>query len=341
MTRPLRHALVAAALVALLAACSSVTRVAYNNAVFAATWVVDDWFDLHDGQRDWVKGRLGRLLAWHRANELPAYERLLQDTAARAATRIDADDARRIYREMRDLYHRTLRQAIPDVADFLLQVHPEQVAHLERKFAEDNARVVKESVKDTREERLEARARRYLERVEDWTGRLSAAQRDQVRARVVAIEDTTEERLGDRRFRQSETIALIRAKPSREALIAALTASGLPTGTFHFAGFLPHKSGQRRQALTGLRALPGTLVLYESPHRLERLLGELAEILPERDVVLARELTKKFEEFLRGKPAALLARAQQRVLKGEFVVLVGAAPQEAPPQALTDDPAAA
>ena len=66
MNRRLRNALVVAALAALIGACSSVTRVAYNSAAFAATWVVDDWFDLHDGQRDWVKERFGRLLAWHR-----------------------------------------------------------------------------------------------------------------------------------------------------------------------------------------------------------------------------------------------------------------------------------
>lgn len=274
----MRHALVAAALVALLAACSSVTRVAYNNAAFAATWVVDDWFDLHDGQRDWVKGRLGRLLAWHRASELPAYERLLQDTAARAATRIDADDARRIYREMRDLYHRTLRQAIPDVADFLLQVHPEQVAHLERKFAEDNARVVKESVKDTREERLEARARRYLERVEDWTGRLSAAQRDQVRARVVAIEDTTEERLGDRRFRQSETIALIRAKPSREALIAALTRLLVDTDSWRRPEYAAKLKARDEQVFAMIATLHATLTTEQRGKLHRRIAGYAADV---------------------------------------------------------------
>src|SRR5208283_635950 len=86
------------------------------------------------------------------------------------------------------------------------------------------------------------------------------------------------------------------------ALVAALTASGLPTEEFHFVGFLPHKSGQRRQRLESLRSVPGTLVLYESPYRIERLLGELQEVMPEREVVLARELTKKFEEFLRGQP---------------------------------------
>jgi 16S rRNA (cytidine1402-2'-O)-methyltransferase len=107
------------------------------------------------------------------------------------------------------------------------------------------------------------------------------------------------------------------------ALVAALTASGLPTEEFHFVGFLPHKSGQRRNQLEASRTVEGTLVFYESPYRIEKLLGELNEVYPARDVVLARELSKKFEEFLRGKPAELLAVAQKRSLKGEFVVMVG------------------
>ncbi|MGE3312883.1 MAG: nitrilase-related carbon-nitrogen hydrolase, partial [Limisphaerales bacterium] len=92
-----------------------------------------------------------------------------------------------------------------------------------------------------------------------------------------------------------------------------------------FAGFLPHKSGQRRRELERLGRIPGTLALYESPYRIERLLGELAEILPDRPVVLARELTKKFEEFLRGTASDLLERTRGRVWKGEFTVLVGPA----------------
>jgi 16S rRNA (cytidine1402-2'-O)-methyltransferase len=106
------------------------------------------------------------------------------------------------------------------------------------------------------------------------------------------------------------------------ALVAALTAGGLPTDEFHFVGFLPHKSGQRRNRLESLKPVPGTLVFYESPYRVEKLLGELVEVFPGRDVVLARELSKKFEEFLRGKPSALLEIAQKRSLKGEFVVMV-------------------
>jgi 16S rRNA (cytidine1402-2'-O)-methyltransferase len=113
--------------------------------------------------------------------------------------------------------------------------------------------------------------------------------------------------------------------PGACALVAALTASGLPTDEFHFIGFLPHKSGQRRNQLELLKPISGTLVFYESPYRIEKLLGELNEVFPERQVVLARELTKKFEEFLRGKPAGLLEIAEKRSLKGEFVVMVAPA----------------
>jgi 16S rRNA (cytidine1402-2'-O)-methyltransferase len=111
--------------------------------------------------------------------------------------------------------------------------------------------------------------------------------------------------------------------PGPSALVAGLTASGLPTDEFHFIGFLPHKSGQRRKILESLAEVGGTLVLYESPYRIEKLLGELIEIYPERSIVLARELTKKFEEFLRGKPAELLEQLQKRSIKGEFVVMIG------------------
>jgi 16S rRNA (cytidine1402-2'-O)-methyltransferase len=116
----------------------------------------------------------------------------------------------------------------------------------------------------------------------------------------------------------------VESVPGPCALVAALTVSGLPAEEFHFIGFLPHKSGQRRAQLERIRDHPGTLVLYESPYRIEKLLGELAELYPGRQVVLARELTKKFEEFIRGTAAELLERAKQRPMKGEFVVLVGA-----------------
>lgn len=115
----------------------------------------------------------------------------------------------------------------------------------------------------------------------------------------------------------------VESVPGPCALVAALTASGLPTEEFHFIGFLPHKSGQRQKKLQALRGISGTLVIYESPYRIDKLLGELKDVFPERPIVLARELTKKFEEFLRGRPEELLEGMRKRTAKGEFVVMIG------------------
>jgi len=128
----------------------------------------------------------------------------------------------------------------------------------------------------------------------------------------------------------------VEAVPGACALIVGLTASGLPTDEFHFIGFLPHKSGQRWKKLESLRGFDGTLVLYESPYRVEKLLGELSEIFPERRTVFARELTKKFEEFLRGTPAEIAVRLKGRSIKGEFVVLIGPASETPPSSDETD-----
>ena len=116
----------------------------------------------------------------------------------------------------------------------------------------------------------------------------------------------------------------VEAVPGACAFVAGLTASGLPTDELHFVGFLPHKSGQRRNQLESLKPISGTLVFYESPYRIEKLLGELNEVFPERQVVLARELTKKFEEYRRGTAAELLAHFQAHEPRGEFCLVVAA-----------------
>jgi 16S rRNA (cytidine1402-2'-O)-methyltransferase len=127
--------------------------------------------------------------------------------------------------------------------------------------------------------------------------------------------------------------------PGPAALVAAITASGLSADEFHFVGFLAHKSGQRRRALERLKPLSATLVLYESPYRIQRLLTELQAAFPGRRVVLARELTKRHEEFLRGTAAELAAALATRSIKGEFVVMVEGGRGEE--MAATPDPAPA
>ena len=128
----------------------------------------------------------------------------------------------------------------------------------------------------------------------------------------------------------------VESVPGSCALIAALTSSGLATDEFHFCGFLPVKSGQRAKRLANLLSIPGTLVFYESPYRIIKLLKELNQSAPSRQIVLARELTKKFEQFQRGSASELLENYRERKPKGEFVVLVGqtigSAPEDASPE---------
>ena len=116
--------------------------------------------------------------------------------------------------------------------------------------------------------------------------------------------------------------ALISA-PGPSAVITALTVAGLPTDHFFFAGFLPNASGKRKSALEALSDVPGTLVFYESPKRVAAMLRDAAMVLGgERQAAVCRELTKKFEEVLRGTLDELATVCSERALKGEIVVLV-------------------
>jgi len=109
--------------------------------------------------------------------------------------------------------------------------------------------------------------------------------------------------------------------PGASAVIAALTISGLPTDSFLFEGFLPQKKG-RQKKLGELSKETRTIVLYESTYRIKKLLDELNEFMPERFIVVCRELTKKFEEVWKGKPLELLESYKDKINKGEFVVII-------------------
>ena len=109
--------------------------------------------------------------------------------------------------------------------------------------------------------------------------------------------------------------------PGSTAFISALTISGLPTDSFVFEGFLPQKKG-RQKKLKELSTEPRTIIIYESPFRIEKLIDELIEYMPERYIVVCRELTKKFEETWRGYPKHLRDDLVNKVIKGEFVVVI-------------------
>jgi len=109
--------------------------------------------------------------------------------------------------------------------------------------------------------------------------------------------------------------------PGASAVLAAIVGSGLPTDRFVFEGFLPVKKG-RQSRWKRLVEEERTIVLYESPHRMERTLEELIANLGDRHIAVARELTKKFEQFLRGKASTVLARLRAQAPRGEFVLVI-------------------
>lgn len=112
------------------------------------------------------------------------------------------------------------------------------------------------------------------------------------------------------------------ALPGASALLTALVCAGLPTENFMFIGFLPAKAGERRKRLKELVDQQTTLIFYEAPHRIVPMLADALEILGDCNAVVARELTKIYEEFLRGRLATLLAQLQTTPPRGELVVLI-------------------
>jgi 16S rRNA (cytidine1402-2'-O)-methyltransferase len=120
--------------------------------------------------------------------------------------------------------------------------------------------------------------------------------------------------------------------PGASAFVAALAAAGLPVDKFRFLGFLPSKKLARRKALEELKGITKTLVFYEAPHRVLDMLEDIRQALGDPPVVVAREVTKIHEEFLRGSASEVLARMKKKPVRGEITVLVGPhpAPEEQP-----------
>jgi 16S rRNA (cytidine1402-2'-O)-methyltransferase len=179
----------------------------------------------------------------------------------------------------------------------------------------------------------------YHDHNEDQRG-LEILQRIEAGQRVALISDAGMPGLADPGFK------LVRAcrdkgipvtiLPGANAALSALVASGLPTDAFSFYGFLPSKSMARRKEITALKGSDATLVFYESPQRLAATLADMCLILgPQRRIVVARELTKFYEEIKEGSTSDLAAFYESQPIKGEIVLLVGKS-LEAPEESSAD-----
>jgi hypothetical protein len=230
--------LILLAAAALLVAACSVGRLAYLNAPPLALWYLGGYVDMSDEQKSFVKDRLTKAIAWHRQAELPEYQRAIELLIAKIEGRMTAEEARSTWKLVRGYYDRSLEHLLPDMADFVLMLDESQVARIENKFAEDNRKVLRDSVKGTPDERRERRARKFVEQFEDWTGRLSSSQREIVFNGTRSLSDLTEDRVGDRRYRQTEFVRLVREKPPREKLIAELRRLLVETDTWRRPEYL-------------------------------------------------------------------------------------------------------
>lgn len=123
--------------------------------------------------------------------------------------------------------------------------------------------------------------------------------------------------------------------PGVTAFVTALCVSGLPTDKFVFEGFLPRRDRERKKRLEDLRGEERTIIFYEAPHRLPATLKAIAEVMPRRRLVVARELTKQYEEIVRGTPAELRAHFEAHPPRGEFTLLL----EGRPPEEAGDEPA--
>src|SRR5688572_25808264 len=158
--RRIANLVVVSAACLVLAACAAVTKLAYSNATLAynnlapmMAWMVDDYVDASGSQKDWIKDRIARVMSWHRSHELPEYRRFLERVLAESTEPFTPQEIADGYRQIRLHYERTVGQVLPDVADFFLQLDSVQIVQMEKKFAEDNRKFVRDSLKGTPEER--------------------------------------------------------------------------------------------------------------------------------------------------------------------------------------------
>lgn len=201
-----------------LPGCSA-TNFAYNNADTYLRWQADRYLDVQDEQSEELDRRLGAFLAWHRAKALPQYARLGEEAAARMLRGIKREDLEWSYDALRAQAREALGVAAGEAAALLDGLSPAQISRLERRLAEDNRKFAKAQVQGTMEERQKRRVKRNLDRLEEWFGPLSDAQEARVRRYAERVPYYAELQERDRKRRQAELLAMLRAREAKKRLV--------------------------------------------------------------------------------------------------------------------------
>lgn len=213
-------------LICMLAGCSAL-RIGYANGDTFVYWWLDGYVDFTDEQKPWVKAHIDRLFAWHRKTQLPTYmqllaqmqQRLQRDRTTQADVVADIDTIKK-----RAVL--VLEKSLPELTDLALALQPEQIAHLERKFASNNDKYRKEYLTGSIEDRQRLRYKKIMKNAEHWFGNFSAEQEAQIRAASDARPLNYELWMAERMRRQQELIGLLKKiraeRPTRDATTAML-----------------------------------------------------------------------------------------------------------------------
>jgi Family of unknown function (DUF6279) len=201
----------------LLAGCSTV-RLAYDNAEIYLRWRAATYFDFEGAMADELDERIAAFMTWHRAQALPKYAQITDEAARRFEGRLQPADLVWGYDAIMAQARESVRQAAVQGAPLLDQLTPQQIAHLERRLAEDNRRFQRENLRGSERERRKRRTERNVERLEDWVGRLSQAQLERVKQYSERAPLLDELRDRDHKRLQAEFLAILRAKEARKRL---------------------------------------------------------------------------------------------------------------------------
>ena len=201
----------------LTAGCST-TRLAYNHA---DTWLrsrAGNYLDVHGEQADELKERIDAFHDWHRAKALPKYARLCEEAARRLGDGLSREDIVWGYDSLMAQVRETLRAAGERIAPMLDRLSPEQVRHMEKRFAEDNRKFARENLRGSEADRRKRRAARTAEQLEDWVGKLSNTQFERVRQFSERAPLYYEMRDRERKRLQGELLAMVRAREAQKRL---------------------------------------------------------------------------------------------------------------------------
>jgi hypothetical protein len=269
----------------LLAGCGVLTKMAYSNVAFAynqfppmLTWMIDGYVDMSGEQKEWMRDRVARMMDWHRAHELPEYRAFLEHVLAETSEPFTVEEIAGAYRDLRKYYHVTIEHVLPDAADFLLRLDAAQVAQMEEKFADDNRKFVKESLKGTPDERRARRVKQFVGHLDGWLGSVTDEQRAIVARSYESIPDLVEERLADRKVRHAETLALIRAKPAREQMVAGLRRLLVEADSWRRPEFVKKLNERDQRFFELLSKVSATLSAEQRAHLQARIRSYMKDI---------------------------------------------------------------